>query len=353
MASLLEDCCPVIVVDLAILAHNEERTLPLLLLDLAEQSVFSNPSVDLRVRVLANGCSDSTAAAAETMRRSLPEKVSERVHVHDRTQAGKSRTMNWFLKSDLRQDAELLIFMDGDIRLPVQNSLERMISEMCNRPELQVFTSRPVKDLVYHKMRVSPIARLIAAGREGLTDFRKSIAGSLFIMRTNFASRLSLPAGLPVEDGFIRAMVLTDFLSAPEDLDRIDGDPEVFHLYESVRSIKDLVSHQTRLVIGSSVNAAVFRWLRREAPSEELAVQELEKAAENDNWLQEVIAKELPCSPYGYIPFGYLTNRFQNLLLSPKNVRSVLMLFPGLALDAVVYLRASWHMSSRNSAGHW
>lgn len=341
------------VIDLAILAHNEEDSLPDLLADLAKQTIFSNSSIDLRVRVLANGCSDATVAVTEAARQSLPENISNRIEVYDRAQPGKSRTMNWFLKSELRGEAELLMFMDGDIRLPVETSLERMVSEMRARPELFVFTSRPVKDIVYHKTQVGPIARLIVAGREGLTDFRKSIAGSLFIIRASFARQLSLPAGLPVEDGFIRAMVLTDFLSAPEDLNRIDGDPEVFHLYESVRSVSELISHQTRLVIGSSVNAAVFRWLRREAPTVEQAVAQLQRGADDENWLQEVLARELPKSPYGYVPFGYLTNRISNMFGRPKSLRSFAMLLPGVALDSVVYLRATWHMTFRNSAGHW
>ena len=94
------------------------------------------------------------------------------------------------------------------------------------------------------------------------------------------------------EDGFIRAMVLTDLLSAPQDLTRIDGDPEAFHVYESIRDIGALIRHQTRIVVGSAVNAALFAHIRRHAPTEEQAHALLTAAAvatfDRVTWLETV-----------------------------------------------------------------
>lgn len=348
------DPSAIVRLDMAILAHNEARDLPKLLADLTRQTLFSDPAVDIRVHVLANGCTDDTVAVAEAAIVAMPEALGDRFAVVDRSQPGKSRTMNWFLGNALRADADLVMFVDGDIRLPVEGSMARMVAEMRTRPELLVFTSRPVKDIVHENLPVGPVARLIGAGREGLTDHRRSIAGSLFVLRGAFARRLAIPAGLPVEDGFVRAMILTEFLSQPEDFSRIDGDPEVFHIYESVRTLGALLRHQTRLVIGNAVNAALYRRIRQTAPDAGAAERLLKEAAEDEGWVARTLSEELPRAPYGYVPFRFATKRISALRGKGRaSARALVMLLPGLLLDGIVYVRASLHMALRPSAGHW
>ena len=100
----------------------------------------------------------------------------------------------------------------------------------------------------------------IAAGGDGLTDYRKSICGQLFILRADMARRIGLPAGLPVEDGFFRAMIVTDLLSGPERLDVLDGDPGVFHVYESIRTPGDSpASHSLSQITVTSSRATPGR----------------------------------------------------------------------------------------------
>ena len=350
-----DDISPAVVrLDMAILAHNERRDLPKLLEDLSKQTLLADPEMDIRISVLANGCTDDTVDVARAKIASLPNDLTSLFEVVDRPEPGKSRTMNWFLHNRLRPEADLVMFVDGDIRLPVTSGMARMASELRCRPELIVFTSRPVKDIVHEKIPLGPVARAIASGREGLTDFRRSIAGSLFVMRTEFARRLWIPAGLPVEDGFIRGMILTEFLSRSEDLSRIDGSPEVFHIYESVRTVRALVQHQTRIVLGSAINAALYRHMRslvRTAPEAEAL---LHKAASDDEWMTRMLAEELPCAPYGYIPFRFMTKRLTVLGRTRKiTPRALLMLGPGLVLDAVAWVRASLRMARASGVGYW
>ena len=340
--------------DMGILAYNEERDLPDMLGDLRQQTLFEDTSVDIRVYVLANGCSDNTVAVAKAEIAKMPQDLARRFEVIDRSEPGKSRTMNWFLREQLRADADLVMFVDGDIRLPATGGMAHMVSEIRTRPELFVFTSRPVKDVVHNKTPLRPIGRMIAAGREGLTDFRRSIAGSLFVMRTEFARQLYIPAGLPVEDGFIRGMILTDFLSRPEDFTRIDGHEDVFHLYESVLTLGALIRHQTRIVLGSAVNAALYRRMRRVAPTAEEAKALLKNASETDGWMAQMLREELPRAPYGYIPFRFLTKRLTVFRSRKKtSLRGAVMLIPGLALDTIAWAWASLRMARGAGAGFW
>jgi len=342
-------------VDLGIFAHNEEKTIGMVIADLARQSIFEPTEIDLKIYVIANGCSDMTVPRSTEARAALPSHFQDRIEIVDRELAGKSRTVHHFIHERARASADLLFFMDADIQIPQADTLARMAEQMCSRSELHAFTSRPVKDVVHFNLDVGAVARVIATAGGGLTNFRKSICGQLFVMRGPTARLIGLPAGLPVEDGFIRAMILTDLLSGPEALERIDGDPSIFHIYESIRGIRELVQHQTRIVIGSAINAALFAKIRRDAPAREAAHKLLMAAAKDDGWLVDTLRKELPKRPYGYVPFGLLTKRVRANKKSDNNggAKRWLILGIGLGFDTFVYIVSSWRMIWRSGAGYW
>jgi glycosyltransferase involved in cell wall biosynthesis len=341
-------------VDICVFAHNEAATIGRVVAGLAAQTLLADPDVDLRVRVMANGCSDDTAAVARAAADAAGAAFAGRLGVTDLALGGKSRTWNAFVHGEARPDADLLFFLDGDIRLDRPETLARMAAAMAARPALRVFTSRPVKDIVRDRVRLSPVAALIARAGGGLTDFRRSICGQLYVLRAAAAREIWMPVGLPVEDGFLRAMLLTDFLSQPEDLSRIDGDEAVEHVYESLRTVGPLLRHQTRVVIGAAVNAALFGRLRRTAPGRDATAAALRAAAADPDWLAGVLREELPRAPYGYVPPRFLGKRLGAARrrggLSPGALAT---LAAGLVFDAVVYVMASVRMARGAGAGHW
>lgn len=347
---------PVRIIDIGVFACNEAQNIAALIGDVARQSVFAraNADIDVRLLILANGCTDDTVLQAKAAREHLEPSIAGRIEVLDFVRGGKSRTMHHFIQEDSRREVDLLGFMDADIHLPEPDTLARMIDQLLSRPALQTFTSRPVKDITLNSEGSGLIARVIAAGGGGLTDYRNAICGQLFMMRAPMARQIGLPDGLPVEDGFIRAMMLTDLLSAPEEFGRIDGDPEIYHIYESIRTIPELIRHQTRIVIGSAVNAVLFARIRRDAGTREEAHALLMAAGADESWLARVLKEDLPIWPHGYVPFSYLIWRLQAYRDSGKSgLKSLIMLILGLGFDLVVYLRASFHMATRQSAGHW
>ncbi|MFV0291825.1 MAG: glycosyltransferase, partial [Paracoccus sp. (in: a-proteobacteria)] len=340
--------------DIAVFAHNEEGQISALISDLSQQDILADENYDLRILILANGCSDNTVATTrQAVDRSHPA-LAQRVSIFDLEKGGKSRTGHQFIHELSRQDAGFLGFMDADIRLPNHDTLRRMMETLNGRHELQVFTSRPVKDVHYNRLKTGIIGRLIAAGGGGLTDWRKSICGQLFIVQAGAIRRVGLPAGLPVEDGFFRAMLLTNLLSQPEDLSLIDGDPEIFHIYESITSLGELIQHQTRIVMGSAVNAALFQKIRRDAPTEPQAHELLMAAAQNDAWLGNTIRAELPHKPYGYVPHKFMTNRWHRYRTGAKRgIKNTLIMLLGSAFDALIWLNATRKMRKGAGAGHW
>jgi hypothetical protein len=338
--------------DIGIFAHDEAASIGTLIGDLARQDLIRDPAADVRVLILANGCTDDTVARAGAALAALRDPaVRDRITVLDLPQPGKSRTVHRFIHDLSRAQADVLGFMDADVHLPQPDTLARMLAMLDDQPGLRVVTSRPVKDVVHFDRPTGPVGRMIAVGGDGLTDWRHSICGQLFMMRAAPARRIGLPAGLPVEDGFIRAMVLTDLLSGPQDLSRIDGDPAVFHVYESIRGIRPLIRHQTRIVVGSAVNAALFAHIRRHAPTEEQAHALLMAAAADPAWLSGMLKAELPRAPHGYVPFDFLTKRLRRG--GRPGLKGKAVLAAGFGLDLLVWLRASLRMAFRPSAGFW
>ncbi len=330
-------------VDIGIFAHNEAAGITALLQSLAAQNL---DGLTVRILLLANGCTDDTVAVARGF--GLSDLV-----VCDLPEGGKSRTWNRFVHDLSDPLAEVLLFLDADIALPDADSLRGMVAGVQANLALHVFNSRPVKDIVYRPQALSRIDRLIAMAGGGLDDWQTAICGQLYAMPAARARALHLPIGLPVEDGFLRAMVLTDALTIPEDFTRISGG-DVFHIYASERGIAALIRHQVRIVIGSAVNAALFTALR--ALPKEARNAALRQAAQTPDWVAVQLRVQLPRWPFGYVPWQFLTKRSSRMLAHPRDLwrpKQMLLLLAGFGFDLIVYILAQIRMISGVGAGYW
>ena len=327
-------------VDIGVFAHDEGAGIAAMVAGLRAQDATG---LDLRILVLANGCKDDTAARA----------AAAGAEVADLAQGGKSRTWNRFVHDLSRPEAEVLIFADADIVLPEPDALRRLVAGLAANPALHVMNSRPVKDIQARPEGLGWQDRLIAMAGGTLDDWQKAICGQLYAMPAARARAHWMPIGLPVEDGFLRAMVLTDALTGPEDLTRIDG-ADVWHIYESERTIPALIRHQVRIVIGSAINMAAFETIRAAPKPDRAALLRL--AAGQEGWLSAVIRARLPRFPDGYVPLHFLIKRSQNLLRTPRRLlrpKGILLLFAGFGFDLIVYVLAQIRMLRGTGAGHW
>lgn len=327
-------------VDLGIFAHDEGATIARMVAGVLAQD---RGGLDLRVLVLANGCTDDTAARAR----------AAGAEVADLPEGGKSRTWNRFVHDLSRSDAEVLIFADADIELPKPDTLLQLVALLQARPGLHVANSRPVKDIVARPEGLGLQDRLIAMAGGTLDDWRTAICGQLYAMPAARARAHHLPIGLPVEDGFLRAMVLTDGLTAPEDLSRLDG-AGAWHVYASERSIGALIRHQVRIVIGSAINSAIFETIAALPPDQRAST--LRAAAEDQAWLPGLLHRRLPRWPQGWVPVHFLLKRSQNLLRDRRRLwtpKGLILLVAGFGFDLIVYLRAQIQMARGTGAGYW
>ena len=340
-------------VDIGIFAHNEADRIAAMLAGLLGQSLLAAPNLRVRILVLANGCTDATVHVARAAWPS--EGAAVDFAVADLPQGGKSRTWNRFVHDLSRREAELLIFCDADIDLPQSDTLLRLVQGLATRPDLMALNSRPVKDIIHAPQGLTLTDRLIAAGADGLDDWRSAICGQLYAMPAAAARQFHLPIGLPVEDGFLRAAILTTSLTEEvETMTRIDGAEGAFHVYASERRIPALIRHQTRIIIGSAVNAACFAHLRALPAADRRA--ELARAATSDDWLSDILRKQLPRRPFGYVPLHFVVKRLVRAGQSPRRIlhpRRAMALLAGFAFDVTVYIRAQLKMARGLGPGFW
>lgn len=331
-------------VDIGIFAHNEAKTVAHILNEMRNQDF---QQMDFNIILLANGCTDDTVKIAHEVNMGLAS-------IADLPEPGKSRTWNQFVHRLSRPDADFLIFMDADIELPNKDSIARMVDALKLNAKLWAFNSHPIKDIIHYPQgNLGVIDKMIVAGSETLGDWKSSICGSLYAMPAQIARRFHMPIGLAVEDGFLRAMILTDAFTGQEDFSRIDGG-EIFHIFKSERKISRLVRHQTRLIIGSAVNTAIFSFFEK-VPNHHKH-QELRQAAHDERWLSRTLQEQLPRWPYGWVPLHYLTKRIQNILQRPsefRKPRKIFALTGGFMFDLVVYVNAQIKMARGVGAGHW
>jgi hypothetical protein len=340
-------------IDLTVFAHNEREGIAAMIAGLGRQDILARDDVDARVFVLAHACTDDTLLRARRAVAALP--VADRFEVVElpaRLTAGtKSGAWNAFVHRVSRREADALVLCDADIEIPDRRALSRLVATLAERPGLAVANSQPVKDIVIRPEGLSRLDRLIAASGGGLDDWRTAICGQLYAMRAPVARTIRLPIGLPVEDGFLRAMVLTRLLREPENLRRIDGAEGVYHVYASERGFAALIRHQTRLVIGGAINSAVFAYLR--ALPEGSIPAALAEAAKDETWLGRVVAERLPMAQ-GWVPAHFLTKRAARMLRAPSlRPDALLLLLAGFCFDLVVYVTAQAKMARGAGPGYW
>jgi glycosyltransferase involved in cell wall biosynthesis len=339
-------------VDIGMFAHNQDQIIEGTIRGLARQDIFRRKDVSVQVFILANGCVDETAKVARSVVETLD--CAHQIQVLDLKKGGKSRTWNVFVHEISRPEADQLIFCDADIEIPNADMLYRLSHILADRSDLSAASSLPVKDTVYRPGGLTPTDRLIVAGAGTLNSWKHAISGQLYTTRASVARSFHLPIGVAVEDGFVRAMVVTRVFSAPENLNLIDGEDDIFHVYASERSVSALVRHQVKIVIGSAVNAAVFSHLR-DQPDGAIG-RTLAQAARDENWVSNVLRKKLPTWPYGWVPFHFLTKRMNFFKETTSDVTWKKVLFVvcvGVVFDAIVYVTAQIKMARGVGAGYW
>lgn len=310
----MQDILPVRI-SIGVLAHNEEKVIADTLNDLFNQSIFfdNSPWKDkIEVICIPNGCTDKTAdIALNTInQRKLQQRLS--ASVCNLPEPGKANAWNVFVHELSANSAEFLMLVDSDISFGSHDLLEKLITSISNNPAVAV-VSQAKKDVAKKSNRSFYENFLLRISSE-IDQRCPGLAGSLYIARSSELRKTYLPIGLTVEDGFLRAMLLTDGFSKLEDCSKIILAPGAIHYFETLRDIRSIFLHEIRMVGGTMINTLLFQYITSPEFNRYADKRDLirDKSASNSTWVYEYITQLWKKDGIRLIPKGVLFRRIHD-----------------------------------------
>jgi glycosyltransferase involved in cell wall biosynthesis len=343
---------------IGIFAHNEEQHIGATIDSLFQQSLLKQhapPGLDvssIEVLCLANGCSDATAKVARGYSSAAPSLIDYRVI--DMPEPGKSRTWNAFVHELSRADADFLVLMDADIIFESADVLEQLVRKLLTDCHAQVSTDTPVKSISMQSQDLSLIDRGSLAASEQKSQVGV-LCGQLYCARAHALRRIWLPPELPVEDGYIAAMITTSGFTCPTDLSRIAWVPAARHFFRTHRSIGGYIAHEARIILGSTINSWLFNVLWEEGRKGHAGAFVEAQNRANEDWLPRLIQNHVQAGGTWVIPKHFMLWRLEPLRgqsLSRKLRRAPIAIAATL-LNFVACLRANALLKRENAAAHW
>jgi glycosyltransferase involved in cell wall biosynthesis len=337
-------------VALCILAKNEGTKIGKTLESLARQTVLADPSHDVELHIVANGCTDDTVDAA---RRALPSMVGSHVktHLHDLNPGGKSRAWNRAVHELVGPRADAIVFIDADIVFVDEKVISELLITLRSDPSLAVCTGYPVKDLSAkaHKTALDRFSLAVS----DRTRHVGAICGQLYAITVSCAREIWLPDETPGEDGFLNAMVTTEGFTEPSDWSRIATMARPSHYYEAFRPL-GFVKHERRMIVGTMINRWIFEHLRSlhlQEPAGRLIAKWNET---NPDWVER-ITRQNAANEVWLIPNAILFGRFKNLEAHSKwgNVIQLAQAVAATVLTIVPAITANWRLKRVGAARSW
>jgi Glycosyl transferase family 2 len=343
------------IVSVGILAHNEEYHIGQTLRSLFEQDVFQRFATELVI--VSNGCTDNTAEIAE---RSLADHHAVwsgrgSARVEDIVAAGKANAWNQFVHRISSPQASVLVLMDADINILNLNTISSMVETLKNDPQAVICVDRPVKNIEVKTNRTF-LERLLVASTPKISSDNVPLCGQLYCANSVQLRRITLPIEITCEDGFLRALALTQGFTKPEDPRRIVMDSSVAHTFASVATLRELFKHERWVVAGNIVNALLFERFWAEASSDRSAMTLMhEWQTQDPQWLARYIQSQVTARGWRLLPKGMWTRRWSRLKGQP--ITSILRRLPvaaiATAVDAVIFIGAIRDVRRGRAFSYW
>jgi glycosyltransferase involved in cell wall biosynthesis len=343
---------------LGIFAHDEEQHIAATLESLFRQSLLTEALADeldlssLEILCLANGCRDRTVEVAGRYGAGLPSHIS--YGVIDMPQPGKSRTWNAYVHDLSDRGADFLILMDADIIFDADDVLEQLLRQLLTDRHPQVATDTPVKAFTRDAESLSIADRGSLAASEQKTKVGV-LCGQLYCARAATLRRIWLPPALPVEDGYLAAMITTNGFTAPDDLSRIAWVPTARHFFRTHRSVAGYIAHEARIIVGSTINSWLFTVLWREGRKGHAGTFVEGQNRADPDWLSRLIRQKVREGGVWLIPAHFILWRLKPLEGQPlsRKLRRAPIALAATALNFLACVRANSILKRENAAAYW
>lgn len=293
-------------ISICILAKDEAKRIAATLNSLSRQTIFSEPGSVVDVHVVANGCTDDTAAVSVSCA-GLFKKHGARLHVHDIQPGGKSRAWNRMVHEFAGDATDTFVFMDADIDFVDGSVVVELLAQLTSNQQLLVCAGYALKD-VSAKRRKTLIERFsLAISRQ--TRHADAISGQLYAARAEALREIWLPNETPGEDGFLNAMINTHGFTSEPAGRLVAGHSRPTHYYESLSPTQFLL-HERRLIVGTIINRWIFEYLwslQLTTPAGPLINEWNQR---DEKWVEQIIRKRAGGHAW-LIPRAIVFARFQ------------------------------------------
>jgi len=311
-------------VSIGIIAWNEEQGIGTMLASVFQQSLFAELAKRGRqceIICVTNGCTDRTPeVVAEIFARQSaehPDAAGFVCRVVNVAARGKINAWNRFVHSLSARDAKYLFLMDADILIHPRETLWNMVKTLEHNREASVAVDLPRKDISF-KQHKSFWERVSLGASQMTGSASAQLCGQLYCIRAEVARNIYLPKDLcACDDGFIKALVCTDFLMHQVWPWRIAAAADASHTFEAYVSPAGILKNQKRQMIGQTiVHILVDNYLSKLPITKRMkladALSEQEQA--NPNWLKQLIADHLGRTRFCWQLYpGLLSHRFKRL----------------------------------------
>ena len=342
-------------ISLGVLAYNSVDTIAPTIRCLAEQSLVSenlDDSIQVEILILANGCTDATAQFSEKTLQSIcfPDFVTWRVCEIERK--GKCNAWNEYVHQHSDPESDILIFMDSDIVFLGTNTLKNMVTALKNDPKAIIAVDEPVKDVAlkdnptwaeWLSLQVSDVRRKTNT---------PTVCGQLYAGKTQAMREIWMPTSLPVEDGFLKAMVLTNGFREQDDFARIIKAKDAAHRFEAHMGTKNLLPHEVWLVASSTVNTFVYEYLWKSCENGQSAGELIRDLNESDpDWVGKMVSQQIK-GKFWVVPSSFVFRRFHQMgrISFFRAIPKIPIVLAAFFADLVICFRVN-RMLKRNKGG--
>jgi glycosyltransferase involved in cell wall biosynthesis len=336
---------------IGVIARNEEEAIGPMLESIFRQSLFAE--LDRRhclceIVCVANGCTDRTVEVAQNLferqLREHPFRHTFRCRVEALPRPGKIHSWNQFVHRLSVREAEYLFLADGDIVVHNPATLQGMFEALESNTAVSVSTDEPLKDIAFKKKKT--LRERISLATSRMTQSRPAqLSGQLYCIRAAVARNIYLPRDLVAcEDGFIKALVCTFFLTRPEVASRVVRAPGASHIFQAYIGLLEIVRNQKRQMIGQTiVHILVDGHLTTLRIEEKLNMAETlrDKDRFDPNWLRELTRAHMERTRHFWEIFpDALSFRFSRLD-GIKGLRKLIHL-PAAILGFLITVLSCW-----------
>jgi hypothetical protein len=305
---------------------------------------------------VASGRVDRQAAAAramfEQMEHEHPWAGAWTGGVRATPQADRNGAWNRFVHEFSAVEARYVVSLDAGILLHHRDAIASLTAALDRRRHVNGASGRRCEDVLF-KERKTFWERLALTSPAEAPTGRLGLNGELVCLRSEFARRLHLPAGLGAGfESFLTEVVGTNYFSSRFDPTRIALPPDAAHICAARIGPRQTLDCRKRRMIGQTVAHVLSHYLRSRSAGERARLAEMlrEHEAADPEWLEKLVAAHARRRRFFAQLFPGVLRVPLNFVPGWRKVRQLPETCAGFVLTVIAGLRAHRSLRARPAA---